>query len=407
MAWTESRTGRKCYIACWKQDGKKIVKSTGIPIGSGKVEQRKNKLIAQQVAVSMEAAATGQNLDKALDAVRAVAESNGGAYKVPTVREYLASVPATSSPSSEMNRKRAFKVFLDYLGADADRRLDTIVYKTCLDFIRIQLQQVSKKTVTQYHTYISKAFADAQDIHGLITRNPMRPVSVAQEAKQINPDKGNDMQEREAFTPEEMHRLLTEAPRPWRDMVAVSYYTGGLRIGDVALMKWESIDWEHRRMTLIEQKTRRLRTQPIIPELLDTLQAIHAEQNGKEEYIFPVQAHIFLSGSRSTVSTSFTNLLQSMGICSAPTTLPKTTGRRRRLSSKSFHSIRHTVVSMLRVNNAFTADTVRDAVGHESERVEREHYFHGNMQQREAVLNSLSAVMQTVANMPTYNDQTA
>ena len=406
MAWTENRAGRKCYLACWKQNGKKIVKSTGIPIGSGKVEQRKNKLIAQQVADSMEAAATGQNLDKALDAVRAVAETNGQSTKIPTVREYFASVPATSSPSSEMNRKRAFRVFLSHLGADADKRLDTVTYNTCRDFIREQLRQVSKKTVTQYHTYISKAFADAQDIHGLISRNPMRPVSVAKEAKQINPDKGNDMQERQVFTPEEMHRLLTEAPRPWRDMVAVSYYTGGLRIGDVALMKWESIDWEHRRMMLIEQKTSRLRVLPIIPELLDTLQAIRAEQSEREEYIFPVQAHIFLSGSRSTVSTSFTNLLQSMGICSAPTTLPPTTGRRRRLSSKSFHSIRHTVVSMLRVNTAFTADTVRDTVGHESERVERG-YFHGNMQQREAVLNSLSAVMQTVANMPTYDSRTA
>ena len=225
----------------------------------------------------MEAAATGQNLDKALDAVRAVAETNGQSTKIPTVREYFASVPATSSPSSEMNRKRAFRVFIAHLGADADKRLDTVAYNTCRDFIREQLRQVSKKTVTQYHTYISKAFADAQDIHGLISRNPMRPVSVAKEAKQINPDKGNDMQERQVFTPEEMHRLLTEAPRPWRDMVAVSYYTGGLRIGDVALMKWESIDREHRRMMLIEQKTSRLRVLPIIPELLDTLQAIRAE----------------------------------------------------------------------------------------------------------------------------------
>lgn len=404
MAGLTQRNGT--WYATWKKNGITAKKSTGISVGSGKVEQRKNKQIAQQVADSMEAAAKGESLDKALDAVRAVAESNGGASKIPTVREYLASVPATSSPSSEMNRKRAFKVFLDYLGADADRRLDTIVYKTCLDFIRIQLQQVSKKTVTQYHTYISRAFADAQDIHGYITRNPMRPVSVAQEAKLQNPDRGRDQQEREAFTAEEMHRLLTEAPRPWRDMVAVSYYLGGLRIGDVVLMKWDSIDWDNSRVLFMEEKTSRFRAQPLIPVLRDILQSLRMEQAESEEYIFPVQAHIFLGGSRSTVSTAFTNLLQSMSICSAPTTLQPTTGRRRRLSSKSFHSIRHTVVSMLRVNAAFTADTVRDTVGHTSEDVERG-YFHGNQQQREAVLKSLFAVVQPFNQMPSYDTRTA
>lgn len=405
MAWTEQRTGRKHYIACWKQDGKKIIKSTGIPIGAGKVEQRKNKQIADQVAAQMEAAAKGQNLDKALDAVRAVAELSGTVCKTPTVRDYLTSVPETGSESSAKNRKRVFSVFCKYLGADADKRLDTITYGTCREFIREQLREISPSTVRQYHTYLSRAFADAQDIHGFITRNPMRPVNVALEAKTIHPH-GNTKQEREAFTAEEMHRLLTEAPRPERDMVAVSYYLGGLRIGDVCKMKWESIDWKNHRITLTEEKTRRLRTQPIIPALLSTLQTIYAEQDGKEEYIFPVQAHLALGGCRGAVSTAFTSLLKSMGICSTLSTTQKGVGRRHRVSAKSFHSIRHTVVSMLRVNSAFTADTVRDTVGHTSEAVERG-YFHGSLQQREAVLNSLSSVMQSVEKMPTYDTRTA
>ena len=35
MAWIEKREGSNNYMACWKQNGKKIRKSTGIPI-SGK-----------------------------------------------------------------------------------------------------------------------------------------------------------------------------------------------------------------------------------------------------------------------------------------------------------------------------------------------------------------------------------
>ena len=35
MAWIEKREGSNNYMACWKQNGKKIRKSTGVPI-SGK-----------------------------------------------------------------------------------------------------------------------------------------------------------------------------------------------------------------------------------------------------------------------------------------------------------------------------------------------------------------------------------
>lgn len=407
MAWTENRAGRKCYLACWKQNGKKIVKSTGIPIGSGKVEQRKNKQIAQQVADSMEAAATGQNLDKALDAVRAAAESNGMCSKLPTIREYLASIPATTSESSEKNRRRSFKVFTAYLGADADKRIDSITYNQCRDFIREQLRQVSKKTVTQYHTYISKAFADAQDIHGLISRNPMRPVSVAQESKQINPETGGyDKQERQAFTPSEMHRLLTEAPRPWRDIVGVSFYLGGMRIADVCLLRWDSINLTERRIILREEKTKRMRIASIIPQLYTILTEIKEAQGGKEEYVFPMHAHKFLGGSRSTVSTTFTALLQTMGIIAAPVAADKPTGRRKRISAKSFHSIRHAAVSFARSLTQFSRDVIRDTVGHEDERVEQG-YFHSTEDQRRAVISALASIVDQAGTLPSYDSRTA
>lgn len=403
MAGLTERNGT--WYATWKKNGLTSKKSTGIPVGSGKVEQKKNRQLAEQVAAQMENVAKGGNVDKAVEAIRGVAEGQGMVTKTPTVREYLLSVPATSSESSERNRRRAFRLFLDYLGSDADKRLDTVIYNTCRDFIRAQLRELSKGSVCQYHVYLSRAFADAQDIHGYITRNPMRPVSVAQEAKQMFPETGGkDKQEREPFTPEEMHRLLTEAPRPWRHIVAVSYYLGGLRLGDTCLMKWENIDLERGNVTFTEQKTKAQRDIPIVPALREVLHQIWTEQGGKEEYLFPVQAHLFNSGSNGYVSTGFTSILQALGIITPST--DKMTGRRKRISSKSFHSIRHTVVSMLRVNTAFTPDTVRDTVGHASEEVERG-YFHGNRKQREAVLNALADSVQIAAAMPSYDTRTA
>lgn len=407
MAFVITRKNSLAWYAVYEIGDKRKVKSTGIPVaGNESMTPAQAKALARQIANSMEATANGTPVDKALDAVRSLAEMQGVSSRIPTLREFLAGIPATTSESSEKNRRRSFKVFMEFLGADADKRIDAITYNQCREFIREQLRQVSRKTVTQYHTYIMRAFADAQDIHGLISRNPMRPVSVAQEAKAIIPERGDDKQVKETFTPLEMHRLLNEAPAPWCDIVAVSFYLGGLRIGDVCMMRWDAINWEREEATLIEEKTKRRRRLPIIPALLDVLKRMRYAQGRQEEYLFPMQAHMFLGGSRATVSTTFTALLQTMGINAAPSPADKPTGRRKRISAKTFHSIRHAVVSLTRLNASFTPDMVRDAVGHESEEVERK-YFHGDMTSKKAVYSSLAESIKAVSEMPAYDRKQA
>ena len=409
MAFITSKIGTgRIWYAVWNDaSGKRHRESTGFPVaGNSTLTPAQAKAMAEQYALGKECAANGTPVDKVIDAVRAVGARDGMDGRIPTLREFLAGIPATTSESSEKNRRRSFKVFMEFLGADADKRIDAITYNQCREFIREQLRQVSRKTVTQYHTYVMRAFADAQDIHGLISRNPMRPVSVAQEAKAIIPERGDDKQVKETFTPQEMHRLLNEAPAPWCDIVAVSFYLGGLRIGDVCMMRWDAINWEREEVTLIEEKTKRSRRLPIIPTLLDVLKRIRYKQGRQEEYLFPMQAHMFLGGSRATVSTSFTTLLQTMGINAAPSPADKPTGRRKRISAKTFHSIRHTVVSLTRLNASFTPDMVRDAVGHESEEVERK-YFHGDMTSKKAVYGSLAESIKAVSEMPTYEKKQA
>ena len=85
-----------------------------------------------------------------------------------------------------------------------------------------------------------------------------------------------------------------------------------------------------------------------------------------------------------------------MGIVPAPSPADKVTGRRKRVSPKSFHSIRHAVVSLARVNTDFTPDMVRDTVGHDSEKVEQG-YFHTEMRQRESVLAGIADAISPVS----------
>ena len=385
------------WWATWKMGRKSVKRSTGIPVKQAGMTEKKLEQLARAAADGMEQAAKGTRpADKVLDSVRGALELAGVEGHIPTVREYLEAYPRCAGEQSERNRARSFKVFMEFLGADADKRLDKITPARCRDFIRWALKIVSRKTVQQYRTYVSGAFKRAVDVDDILNKNPMAGVNVAQEAMSINPDKGEDKQKRLPFTRDEVIYLMEKLPAPWCDMVAVCVYTGGLRISDVCEMRWDGVLWDRGYIHLVEKKTRKERMQPIIPQLREILERLHAAADGSG-YVFPGMAHYFISGAGGYVSTMFTSLLRAHGLTDAAP--EKREGRRHNISPKSFHSLRHSVVSLLRCGVAFSPDAIRDTVGHDSEEVERG-YFTGNMELRGKVLNSLAASLEPAPAAP-------
>ena len=196
-------------------------KSTGIRIEKGKVAEQKSETMARSVAQAMEAAALGQApIDKACDAVRKAGELYGMAGRMPTVQEYLDAFPRTSSEGSEKNRTRAFKLFCEFLGADASRRLDTITPARCQAFIRWALGRVAKGTVEKYRNYVGAAFKRAVNVDNLMNKNPMAGVNLAVEAAAVNPDKGSDEQKRVPFSLAEIDYMIRLFPAPFVARVA-------------------------------------------------------------------------------------------------------------------------------------------------------------------------------------------
>lgn len=350
--------------------------------------------LARQTAEMMEQAAKGQTAcSRAMEAVRAAAVAYGAAAQMPSVREYLGSIPRHATASAEANRTRAFNRFLDSLGRAADLGIDTVTPAQCDAFCRELIKHVSRGTVEGYKVYLSAAFNRAVNVDGLIDRNPWKAVNLGQIAAATNPSKGNDKIERQPFSLHEIKLMIDTLPAPWCDMVAVSYYGYGLRLSDVCLMRWDDVNWTEGYIHLVEMKTKKDRCLPMSDELRARLLSVKNKQDGKDEYVFPVMAHYYLGTCRGYVSMQFTALLRAHGIIPAVQDAPKE-GRRHRVSEKSFHSIRHTVVSCLRANAAFTADMVRDAVGHDSEKVERG-YFTATMEQRARVGDALVAALES------------
>lgn len=394
--------------------GKRYRKSTGIKVaGRPGVSAKQAAKLAQHAADAMEAAAKGETtLTRAVDALRAVAEAQGVGGSVPTVREYLATIRERKQDRSQANRARAHRVFLQFLGDAADARMDTITPQRCRDFLRWAAQggRISLGTVDQYRVNISAAFNEAVDVDDILTKNPMHRVNARAEyiAAAGADAAGAVPNTREPFTPAELHRLMTEAPAPWADMVAVSWYCMGLRLSDVCLMRWDAVDMVAGVIRIDrEVKTGQPRALAIPEPLRARLVRMQAAQRAEGErsgYLFPTMAAQYAVNHSGTISARFTTMLRVMGIV-RDTMGEEKRGSLHRMSPKSFHSIRHAAVSVLRSNPDFTPDMVRDGVGHSSEQVERG-YYHATMTQRARMANALAAAVEGPAGpgagMPAY-----
>lgn len=322
----------------------------------------------------MERLAKGQTTyATAADALRSVAQASGMGGKMPTVREYLTDFQGQAGAKTESNRRRAFKAFLEWMDKRADMRLDMLTKADMLAYLRHALTLVSVGTVGLFRTNLSAAFNKAVDDE-LLVRSPM-PVNLnlAKLAREVNPELGRDKIKRLPFTAEELRILVTQFPAPWRDMSLVAVMTGGQRLGDVCSLRWDFIDFASDCLSFTTGKTDKDMDIPLHPTLRERLLTIRAEQGGQEEYVFPHMAQRYMRGDAS-ISTEFTSLLKAWGIVKVDTEKTALKGKRKNVSPKSFHSFRHSVVSVLRSDKRITQDLSRAIVGHDSEEIERAYY---------------------------------
>lgn len=200
----------------------------------------------------------------------------------------------------------------------------------------------------------------------------------------------DDTTKRLPFSEEEMRTILTKFPQPYCDLAATSLYTGGLRLGDVCLLKWSYIDFRNNSIAIPEEmKTGKPRLIPLIEPLRVILHARWEVRGVGEEFVFPDCAQQYQK-SAGIISSKFTSMLEAHGIKTKPDAQGVNNGKRRRPTIKCFHSIRHTVVSLARSNPQFTPDVVRETVGHDSELIEQG-YFSLDVKKQTEVLNALAA----------------
>jgi integrase len=279
-----------------------------------------------------------------------------------SVRDYaaqwLTSRKGETSALSHNLYRIAIDRFLAFLDTNADRALDEITRAQIAAFRDAQLAAAAPATVNSYLKVVKMLFRAARR-DGVLLEDPTESVKAAKQDTTF---------ERRPFALGELRSVLAIADPEWQSLIKFGLYTGQ-RLGDLATLTWAQIDLEHGEIRLTARKTGKRLLIPIAQPLREHLLS-GAGGDDPRAPVHPRSAALVASsrGQVSALSNQFGELLVAAGLrhqLREPG--GKGVGRsgRRTGIELSFHSLRHTAVSLLK--DAGVPDAVAMAlVGHES-----------------------------------------
>ncbi len=350
---------------------------------------------AQSIAETWEKLAKGHVSNDNAQALL-IAAAKMKAESSPIAKDWLTRYQPRGGEQNHSNSRRSISLFIEFLEKNdiPNIRLADITKQHSKQFLGEQLRDngLATGTVDSYRNHLSRAFKVAIEEEVLKGLNPFALVKMKDIRLEYIPErKGSDKLERRPFTADELKIILNDFPQPFRDLAAVSFFTGGQRIGDCIRLQWSQVDFKKGLVTFKTQKTGKLLVQPLTPSLRQRLEARQQRKaSNASPYVFPdlmQQAE----RSKGIISTRFTALLYAYGIQHEETSFTNQ-GNKRKNRVLSFHCLRYSAVTALRVGG-ISADVSRAVVGHDSEAIERI-YFNPDHENKRNALAVLEAILQ-------------
>lgn len=359
-----------------KADGswRAITRSTKIEVqprdGSS---ARKARADAQLVADKWEYAAKSGVREKQIRKVMVelAQEVAGLNVEIPTVKDWfeqqvMAIAKEGLRPATIRNYRDAQKKLFAFLGKKVDWTVDRITTKDMNEFKSWLLDRIGVVTVNKVLELVKRIFADGVRLH-VFDENPCDPVKPA---KLANADKGRKA--KRAFTVEELRRVLAVADEEMRSMTLVALYTGGQRLGDVANLCWDAVDFDRNEIRFRTMKTGREMAVPMIGVLRSFL--LERRRVVQGDWLHPENHALYELRGSAPVSRNFMFVLFQAGLISSnplragvkrKDRLPSDVSRKRQRNSLSFHSLRYTATTVLHAAGVPFA-LVQEIVGHDS-----------------------------------------
>jgi integrase len=243
--------------------------------------------------------------------------------------------------------------------------LAEITREHVLDFRNREAETFAPKTVNHDLKAVKMLFLAARR-DGLIADNPAEDVkTVAQRGEKRT---------RRPFSLDELRSVLSVVDEEWRSMILFGLYTGA-RLSDVASLTWENVDVSAKELRSIARKTGKTIIVPLDGPLAAHIESLPAADSPRTPLHPRAFAIVEKQGKTGHLSNQFTDLLAQAGLRKKQPhrkNNDKEQARRRRNGELSFHSLRHTAVTLLKEAGIPQA-VVMELVGHDNEEMSQ-HY---------------------------------
>ena len=341
---------------------------------------RKN---AQKAADLLEATAQkkkgAQHLRKAFSEL--YREFYGQSMPTTTVRKYSETWLAQKKPEAAESTYRAYEQvasrLLEFLKERADEDLADITKADLVEF-RNELSEKIGPGRVNFYVKVLRMFFKAAHRDGYLLENPSQYLEIVR-----NRSNG---QGRRPLTVDEIRAVVAIADPEWQSLIRMGLYTGQ-RLADLALLTWANVQQKEIRLTT--RKTGRRITIPITTHLREHLLSLANSDDPSAPLHPQAFATVQKEGRAASLSNQFVALLAQAGLREAQTHRGRGIGRsaRRRGSQLSFHSLRHTAVSLLKEAKIPQA-TVQELIGHDSEQMSQlyTHVGHKALEEAAAAL---------------------
>jgi integrase len=381
MASLLKRPRSKFWFAAFTDaNGRRLKKST----------KTTDKRLALRIADEFETAANKRRTYLQVRRVLGEFSKNllGVDMKEPTVREHfqtwLAAKAPTTSPSTAAFYQYATAKFVTWLGTRAEKEISLIQRGDITLFRNERASVVSPKTVNHEIKVLRMVFRAARK-DGILTDDPAEFVETLSSR--------NKASVRRAFTIEELKSVIGQCNDEWRSLVFFGLYTGQ-RLGDLAALKWSSVDLEQEQVRLRTQKTGKSMSIPISAPLMRHILTLPSTDVPDAPLHPRAFANVHKLGRTGGLSNQFADILAAAGLREKKVHRKTGEGRgaSRTQNELTFHALRHTAVSMMK-NAGIPAAAVMEIIGHDSEQMS-EHYTHVG---KEAMQKAAAALPDLVA----------
>jgi integrase len=276
-------------------------------------------------------------------------------------KQWLDAKQIEAEPSTVTRYNYALEHFMDFLGTKAERDIASV---RSADVARFRDQQASalSRNTANFGVKVLRACFNAAFKQGLLTSNP---AAVVDKLKQRGECK------RRGFTLPELTRVLDAAKgSDWYGATLTSLYTGA-RLSDMARLTWRAVDLQQDTVAFVAKKTGKRMLVPLAKPLSEFLASLPSSDDPNAP-LFPSLAKLKVS----QLSDGFRDVLVSAGMAEPRSHEATGKGRNaaRPVAELSFHSLRHSFVSILKSTGA-NESVAMALAGHETKSVSQ-NYTH-------------------------------